>query len=224
MSDLLVIADTEIRQDAKGRYSLNDLHRAAGGKKRHGPGYWLESQQTKELISELADTGNPVSVIRGGKIQGTYVAKELVYAYAMWISARFHLLVIRTFDEAVNGRIDWKFQRSAAASTTKVANDILKMTRESQGKDTAGHHYANEQRLINSILSGEYKGLDRESLDADQLGLLAHLQERNAVLIGRGLSYAQRKAVLPQYAMDYRLNLSMRRHAISGPTKDAAHA
>lgn len=92
------IDGTHIRTDASGRYSLNDLHRAAGGEKRHGPGYWMESQQTKDLIAELADTGNPVSVIRGGRNQGTYVVKELVYAYAMWISARFHLHVIRTFD------------------------------------------------------------------------------------------------------------------------------
>ncbi|SEO63215.1 Phage antirepressor protein YoqD, KilAC domain [Luteibacter sp. UNC138MFCol5.1] len=94
----LIVAQVGIRRDAEGRYSLNDLHRAAGGEKRHGPGYWLASQQTQDLVAELTDTGIPVSVQRGGVEQGTFVVKELVYAYAMWISPAFHLKVIRAYD------------------------------------------------------------------------------------------------------------------------------
>lgn len=99
----MVVAGVAIRQDGDGRFCLNDLHRAAGSERRHGPALWMENQQTKELVAEVAqelsDTGNPVSVIKGGKKQGTYVCKELVYAYAMWISAKFHLKVIRAYDK-----------------------------------------------------------------------------------------------------------------------------
>ena len=98
----LTIDKAHISQDSEGRYCLNDLHRAAGGARRHGPSLWLDNRQTKELVAEiaheLADTGIPVSVIRGGVNQGSYVCRELVYAYAMWISPEFHLKVIRVFD------------------------------------------------------------------------------------------------------------------------------
>ncbi len=97
----LIIASTAIRTDDEGRYCLNDLHRAGGGEQRHQPRYWLANQQTQDLIAELGDSGNPLSVQKGGSEQGTYVAKELVYAYAMWISAAFHLKVIRAYDAMV---------------------------------------------------------------------------------------------------------------------------
>lgn len=102
MSKLVVIENTVVRQDAFGRYCLNDLHKAAGNNRKDSPTHWLANSKTKELVEQfVSDTGISVSVIKGGIEQGTYVAKELVYAYAMWISAAFHLKVIRTFDEVI---------------------------------------------------------------------------------------------------------------------------
>jgi len=108
LSDLNV-GGVHIRQDAQGRYCLNDLHRAAGGQKRHQPSNWLQLQQTVELISELAVPGipgteqiQPLKTYQGGSgLQGTFVVRELVYAYAMWISPIFHLKVIRAYDALV---------------------------------------------------------------------------------------------------------------------------
>lgn len=106
----LVIGDFSIRQDEDGRYCLNDLHKASGYDKKHQPAYFIRNQQTKDLIDEIVNSANlqslesnqiePVKKMEGVK-GGTYVVKELVYSYAMWISAKFHLIVIRAYDAMV---------------------------------------------------------------------------------------------------------------------------
>ncbi len=112
MSDDLILSNTPIHQDAAGRFCLNDLHKAAGGEKKHQPANFLRSDEAQRLAAEL-DTEKSIPQNRGVKpIQsvsgalatggGTYVVKELVYAYAMWISPRFHLQVIRAFDALVS--------------------------------------------------------------------------------------------------------------------------
>ncbi|MDK9607112.1 KilA-N domain-containing protein [Lelliottia wanjuensis] len=104
MTIQIIISDTTIHQDDESRYSVNDLHKASGNERRHEPNLWLNLQQTKELIEEIINTGNPVftpAITRRGCRGGTYVCKELVYAYAMWVSAKFHLAVIRAYDALI---------------------------------------------------------------------------------------------------------------------------
>ena len=106
----LVIGNFSIRQDKDGRYCLNDLHKASGYDKKHQPAYFIRNQQTKDLIAEIENPSNGASAnlqmpavgkVNDGKNNGTYVVKELVYSYAMWISAKFHLMVIRAYDAMV---------------------------------------------------------------------------------------------------------------------------
>jgi hypothetical protein len=100
----LTILNTEIRADEHGRYCLNDLHRAAGSVVRHRPGQWTRTAPFKELVSELRKDASmhldPVGSVHGGADRGTYVCRELVIAYAMWVSPAFMLQVIRAFDGA----------------------------------------------------------------------------------------------------------------------------
>ena len=91
------IGETTIRQH-DGLYSLNDLHRAGGGEKRHQPSDFLRLEQTQALIVEIGNSGNSRSLEKiTGRNGGTYACRELVIAYAAWISAAFHLKVILVF-------------------------------------------------------------------------------------------------------------------------------
>lgn len=117
MTNQIIISDIAIHQDHEGRYSLNDLHKASGGDQKDKPIHWLAIQQAKDLIEEIKKVGiltfSPVESKRG-RNGGTYVCKEMVYSYAMWISANFHLKVILAYDALVTGFA----QRKPEATTT----------------------------------------------------------------------------------------------------------
>jgi len=83
-----------------GLYSLNDLHKAGGGDEKHRPNQFLRNEQTQALIAELETARICAVRTREGRNGGTYACKELVIAYASWISAEFHLKVIRVFLDA----------------------------------------------------------------------------------------------------------------------------
>lgn len=107
----LIIAETAIRQDAAGRFCLNDLHRAAiasgHATPNHRPGEFVRRKETQALAAAVKRRCanpriDPIAVVKGGRpaLQGTFVARPVVYAYAMWIDADFHLDVIEAFDSA----------------------------------------------------------------------------------------------------------------------------
>ncbi len=125
----LELGGINIRRDEAGYYCLNDLHKAAGGEKKHGPTYFLDRQDTDDLrqalMAERSNTGIPVistvNTVRGAA-GGTYVMKELVYAYAMWINAAFYLKVIRAYDQLATKGIAVHEDH-----VEKFANDPMKM-------------------------------------------------------------------------------------------------
>jgi hypothetical protein len=132
------VCGVEVNRDAAGRFSLNDLHRASGGEKRHQPSDWLRLDQTQALVDELK---KPIPGIPGVKeIQpvrsvpgapstggGTFVVRELVYGYAMWISPAFHLTVIRTFDALATGQ-PWPFPGRGQGELFGPVLDPAKLT------------------------------------------------------------------------------------------------
>lgn len=124
-SKALIIGTTTVQQ-VSGLYSLNDLHKEAGALPKHKPGNFLGIEQTKELMAELETAGISAVSTREGRNGGTYACKELVIAYAAWISAAFHLKVIRVFldvvqpqSEPVQMRLDYDRISPAQAQDLK---------------------------------------------------------------------------------------------------------
>lgn len=201
MANQIIISDITIRKDAQGRYSLNDLHQASGNEQRHRPKYWLELQQTCDLIDEILKGVIPPfnhesnsnsaksqswkpAISKSGRYGGTYVCKELVYAYAMWISAAFALKVIRAYDALVSGNVEAKpkvrqctatqltplrqtAERLITTGLGKIYPDIWKLVH--QRFDVEHIHQLQPEQVGEAIeylnvLEGEYLG--RETLPA----------------------------------------------------------
>lgn len=211
----LTISNKKIRIK-DGLYCLNDLHKASGADNKNRPSIWLENAKTKELIGEIlkagfsasGDTVIPVSVAKGGRSSGTYACKELVYAYAMWISPEFHLHVIRAYDALVTGQLEElerQQSRQNARLEAKFLTDAIKYDKK-QG--LRPHHFSNEFNLINKTVLGmnakQYRianGLEpnqpiRDTLTKAEIAAIEHMQRLDTGMIELGYSYEKRKSEL----------------------------
>ena len=110
------IAGLTIEQNGNGLYSINDLHKASGGLKKHQPALWFQLQSTTNFVryqdekaksqAQNHKNGKVIETVYGGNdktAQGTFVSRKLVVAYAMWISPAFADHVLDTFLDVVDG-------------------------------------------------------------------------------------------------------------------------
>jgi hypothetical protein len=134
----LIVVDTDVHQDQDGRFCLNDLHRAAMLKgtatSNQRPGNFMKRQETIDLIAAMEKrcypgSITPVRTVKGntpGIRQGTFVTKPLIYAYAMWIDADFHLDVIEAFDRG--GAVQQDLWMQMQALVAKEVNSQVRAT------------------------------------------------------------------------------------------------
>jgi hypothetical protein len=87
-------------------------------------------------------------------------------------------------------------KRASGKLLADVLNDVLIM----DGKQPKQNDFRNEHRLVNWALTGSFSALDESTLTTVQIKHLSLIRRRDAVLVMRGLSYADRKAWIKQYA------------------------
>lgn len=153
----LVVAGMQVRQDADGRFCLNDLHRAAGGAGKDRPARFMRMGETRRLVEEIDATDQIRSVrTTEGRGGGTYVCDDLVYAYAMWINAKFYLRVIR----AAKAALGLDVSLSRRLWTRRLALETRDAS--SRGKAQVGARFMCERRWDLPKFRSERASLEAE--------------------------------------------------------------
>ncbi|GAA5785640.1 KilA-N domain-containing protein [Chitiniphilus shinanonensis] len=177
---------------------------------------WVRLGETQTYLAALARAlgiSEPKSLIRAKRNSGTWLHPKLGVRFAQWLDVEFAVwcdLQIEALLAGAHPHYDWKRIRHEAASTCKVRNQVLLVTRQRLGKTCAPHHFSNEARMVNHVLTGQFAAIDRDSLEQRELDLLAKLETFDAVLIGCGTTYEERKRELEHYAHEERAKNTLR--------------
>ena len=208
---------TRTYQGHEVTYNIDGWINATLEAEKHGKRLdkWFEAEGTKEYIATLCEmTHTPktgyvkTSKARSDRGGGTWLHPKLAVNFARWLDVRFAIWCDEQIDNIIRGKDNWRIKRHAAASSSKVMSALLDEFRATIGKETANYHHMNEHKLVNSLMTGEYKGLDREALTTHQLDFLAHFEVRNTIFIGMGMTYEQRKGALKIEAMGWQQRLA----------------
>jgi prophage antirepressor-like protein len=101
-----LLMDTPVRQDAEGRYCLNDLQKAGGGHACHRPASWLQQSGTQVWLEGLV-TANPSlepvrTMVEEGGRQLSFACQEVAVAYAKWAGP----LLYSEFQSAIQNDVE----------------------------------------------------------------------------------------------------------------------
>ena len=120
--------------------------------------------------------------------------------FARWLSVDFEIWCDEKIDDLLRGDAkSWAGARREAAIGHKAVCDAIALNCEAQGKTPQKHHFINEARLINQVITGSFAGRDRDQLSTAELEVVTLAELRDTALICSGMRYAERKANLMGY-------------------------
>ncbi|MCS4261681.1 KilA domain-containing protein [Pseudomonas protegens] len=175
------------------------------------PNDWLRLGSTEEYIEKLAsrmsqsNTGKSritlVTTRRGNTANsGTWLHSKLAVKFARWLSVDFEIWCDEQIDALVRGdQANWQQARQQSAVGYRGLCDALAIAYEENGKTPQRHHFINEAKLINQVITGQFAGRNRDQLTAHELLLVTLIEIRDVLLIGQGKDFAARKASLLRY-------------------------
>ena len=179
------------------------------------PSKWISSTNAIGIIS------------KAGRYGGTYAHPDIAFEFASWVSVEFKLYLIKEFQRLKNVEIEkeklgWDLKRTIAKMNYKIHTDAIKnhLIPDDISKTKISFIYANEGDLLNIALFGktakqwnienpELKGNMRDFASAEQLLVLANLENLNAQFIKENCKAKERLIKLNQIAIE-QLNILLK--------------
>ncbi|MEA9996301.1 KilA-N domain-containing protein [Pseudomonas sp. 10B1] len=177
------------------------------------PAQWLRLPDAIRYLEGLERTYGKITYVKTSRARadrggGTWIHPRLAVKFARWLSVDFEIWCDVQVDALVRGEINSRsMARRQAAVGYKSLCDALSLTYEAIGKTTKPHHYMNEARLINEVITGAFKGRNRDHLTQAELELIMLVENRDVLLIGQGKDFAARKNNLLGYVGDLQMKL-----------------
>lgn len=146
----ITVFGKNIRKDEEGRFSLNDLHKAAMATGHatdgHRPSKFMRNDSVQAFIKEIEGKNNDlegkaqksalVKTTKGGQNPGIYATELVALRYAGWISSSVEVEVYKTFQQVVHA--DEKLTADLIdRQTNPEASQRLAI--RAQGKATRNH-------------------------------------------------------------------------------------
>lgn len=174
----LEVFDATVHIDKDGRFSLNDIHKAAKAKglatQSQRPGAFLQSKDVQSYVVELNTNATIVAIKKAaGKHGGSYATRALALRYAAWIDKSVEAEVYRTIervidaDESLTANLIDRQQdpeaskRIAVRAQGKVARNALTATLAKHG--VSGRGYADCTNAIYTPILGAPANQVRQS-------------------------------------------------------------
>lgn len=191
---------------------LLELANAASDKKRRFADFW-ENDGTQIFMEELARNLNVEKKAHLGNVlitdlyetkrgRGgcTWMHPYLFVKFAMWLSPKFEVQVIKwVYDNLID------FRNQAGDYYKELCSSIMNRYIQYYNDKPSPLIFSNEAKFLNSLVVGEFKGLERNELNEKQLDLLNNLQKLDIDMINNGESKIDRHKKLRDYATMYKV-------------------
>jgi len=166
---------------------------------------WMEKTKAIGIIS------------KAGRYGGTYAHKDIAFEFAMWISPKFKVYLIREFQRLKSEeqkQLGWSAKRELSKINYRIHTDAIKqhLIPEEVTSQQASIIYAEEADVLNVAMFGktakqwrdenpDLKGNIRDYASINELICLSNMENLNAVFIDLGIPQSERLIKLNQTAI-----------------------